>query len=82
MQAFIISRINSFFVTSLRLDEVDITELEAFRKDLSQQRSIKMTLLAFVLKGCVSALAEFPNFNASLDSHVGSVKYCLTNYLR
>ncbi len=51
-----------------QFDEVDITELEAFRKDLSKQRDIKMTLLTFILKGCASALAEFPNFNASLDS--------------
>ncbi len=51
-----------------QFDEVDITELEAFRKDLAKQRDIKMTLLAFVLKGCASALQEFPNFNASLDS--------------
>ena len=51
-----------------QFDEVDITELEIFRKDLSKQRDIKMTLLAFILKGCASALQEFPNFNASLDS--------------
>ncbi|MDM8568802.1 2-oxo acid dehydrogenase subunit E2, partial [Thiotrichales bacterium HSG1] len=51
-----------------QFDEVDITELESFRKDLSKQRDIKMTLLAFILKGCASALQEFPNFNASLDS--------------
>ncbi len=51
-----------------QFDEVNITELEAFRKDLSKQRDIKMTLLAFILKGCASALQEFPNFNASLDS--------------
>lgn len=51
-----------------QFDEVDITELEAFRKDLSKQRDIKMTLLAFMLKGCASALQEFPHFNASLDS--------------
>ncbi|MBE9562255.1 MAG: 2-oxo acid dehydrogenase subunit E2, partial [Proteobacteria bacterium] len=51
-----------------QFDEVDITELESFRKDLSKQRDIKMTLLAFILKGCAAALQEFPNFNASLDS--------------
>ncbi|MDM8567007.1 dihydrolipoyllysine-residue acetyltransferase [Candidatus Halobeggiatoa sp. HSG11] len=51
-----------------QFDEVDITELEAFRKDLSKQRDIKMTLLTFMLKACASALQEFPHFNASLDS--------------
>lgn len=54
-----------------QFDEADITELEAFRKDLmdeAKKRHVKMTLLAFLLKGCAAALREFPDFNASLDT--------------
>lgn len=53
-----------------QFDEADITELEQFRKDLgpeAQQRRVKVTMLAFLLKASVAALKEFPDFNASLD---------------
>jgi pyruvate dehydrogenase E2 component (dihydrolipoamide acetyltransferase) len=65
-----------------QFDEVDITELEAFRKDLvdeAKKRHVKMTLLAFLLKGCAAALREFPDFNASLDVTKENLilkKYC------
>jgi pyruvate dehydrogenase E2 component (dihydrolipoamide acetyltransferase) len=51
-------------------DEADITELEAFRVQLNQEQGksgIKVTLLAFLIKACVSALRKFPEFNASLE---------------
>jgi len=51
-------------------DEVDITELEAFRKDLSeaaQKQGVRLTLLAFLIKASVSALKQFPQFNSSLS---------------
>ncbi len=49
-------------------EEVDITELEAFRKAENQRRpDTKLTLLAFVAKAVVAALIEFPRFNASLS---------------
>ncbi|MDE2626021.1 MAG: dihydrolipoyllysine-residue acetyltransferase [Burkholderiales bacterium] len=51
-------------------DEVDITDLEAFRvstnKD-NEKSGVKVTMLAFVIKAVVSALKKFPEFNASLD---------------
>lgn len=50
-------------------DEIDITEMEAFRKQLSdeqQKAGIKVTPLAFLMKAAVSALKRFPQFNASL----------------
>ena len=50
-------------------DEADITELEAFRrslKDEAQNRGVRVTLLAFMMKAVAAALAEFPTFNASL----------------
>ena len=51
-------------------DDVDITELEAFRKQMSdeaQKQGIRLTPLAFLIKGCVAALKKFPQFNASLS---------------
>ena len=48
-------------------DEADITELEAFRNALNKEQDIKVTLLAFLVKACVSALMKFPDFNSSLE---------------
>ncbi|MGH7933336.1 MAG: dihydrolipoyllysine-residue acetyltransferase [Candidatus Binataceae bacterium] len=53
-----------------QLDEADVTELEAFRQELNAAQSkdgIRVTMLAFILKALVAALAEFPEFNSSLD---------------
>jgi pyruvate dehydrogenase E2 component (dihydrolipoamide acetyltransferase) len=52
-------------------DEADITELEAFRKQMSdevQKQGIRVTLLAFLIKAAVAALKRYPQFNASLSS--------------
>lgn len=51
-------------------DEADITEMEAFRKALSdeaQKQGVRLTPLAFMIKACVAALQRFPTFNASLS---------------
>jgi pyruvate dehydrogenase E2 component (dihydrolipoamide acetyltransferase) len=49
-------------------DEADITELEAFRKQLNEEHpETKITMLAFVIKAVVAALHEFPDLNSSLD---------------
>ena len=49
-------------------DEADITDLEAFRKQInSEQDEAKVTMVALLVKACVSALKKFPEFNASLD---------------
>jgi len=51
-------------------DDADITELEAFRVLLNKENEkagVKVTMLAFLIKACVSALKKFPDFNASLD---------------
>jgi pyruvate dehydrogenase E2 component (dihydrolipoamide acetyltransferase) len=53
-----------------QFDEADITELEAFRKASSpdsEKQGFKLTLLAFLLKACMTALRQHPEFNASLD---------------
>jgi pyruvate dehydrogenase E2 component (dihydrolipoyllysine-residue acetyltransferase) len=54
-------------------DEADITDLDEFRKEMkpeAEARGVKLTFLPFVIKACVYALREHPQFNASLD-HTG-----------
>jgi len=53
-----------------QFDEADVTELEAFRKEsgaASEKQGFKLTMLAFLIKACVTALRQYPEFNASLD---------------
>ncbi|MFH1605599.1 MAG: 2-oxo acid dehydrogenase subunit E2, partial [Pseudomonadota bacterium] len=53
-----------------QFDEADITDLEAFRKEngaAAEKLGFKLTLLAFMIKACVTALRRYPEFNASLD---------------
>jgi pyruvate dehydrogenase E2 component (dihydrolipoamide acetyltransferase) len=50
-------------------DEADITELEEKRsalKEQAQQKGIKLTPLAFIIRACALALAEMPHFKSSL----------------
>ena len=51
-------------------DDADLTDLEAFRVQLNKENeksSVKVTMLAFLIKASVAALQKFPEFNASLD---------------
>ncbi|HBK56316.1 MAG TPA: branched-chain alpha-keto acid dehydrogenase subunit E2, partial [Xanthomonadales bacterium] len=49
-------------------DLADITEMEAFRKQLgAENKDVKITPLVFLIKAVVAALKAYPNFNASLD---------------
>ena len=51
-------------------DEVDITEMEKFRKslrDLYTGEKLSITPLAFIIRAVVKALKDYPNFNSSLD---------------
>ncbi|AKC60325.1 Dihydrolipoyllysine-residue acetyltransferase component of pyruvate dehydrogenase complex [Blochmannia endosymbiont of Camponotus (Colobopsis) obliquus] len=55
-----------------QFDEVDITDLEEFRKqqnvDLKKNMiNIKITLLIFVMKAVAKALEKWPRFNSSLS---------------
>jgi pyruvate dehydrogenase E2 component (dihydrolipoamide acetyltransferase) len=53
-----------------QFDEADITELEAFRKAQTvetEKQGFKLTMLAFMIKACVTALRQYPVFNSSLD---------------
>ena len=49
-------------------DEADITDLEAFRKQVNaEQQDVKVTMVALLVKACVGSLRQFPDFNSSLD---------------
>jgi len=49
-------------------DDADITEMEAFRKQLGEtNKEVKVTPLVFLIKAVVAALRKYPAFNASLD---------------
>ncbi len=50
-------------------DEADITEIDAYRKELdtaTKAEGYRVTLLSFLMKASVSALREFPKLNSSL----------------
>ena len=54
-----------------QFEEADISEMEAFRKELGAEyakQNIKITPLAFMLKAAAITLKHFPDFNASLDA--------------
>jgi pyruvate dehydrogenase E2 component (dihydrolipoamide acetyltransferase) len=54
-----------------QFEEADISEMEAFRKELGKEyakENFKITPLAFMLKACAITLKHFPDFNASLDA--------------
>ena len=54
-----------------QFDEADITEMEAFRKQMSKEmerEGIKITPLAFIVWAVVASLKAFPRFNSSLDA--------------
>jgi pyruvate dehydrogenase E2 component (dihydrolipoamide acetyltransferase) len=48
-------------------DEADITDLEAFRKQVNSEQDVKVTMVALLTKTVVASLRQFPNFNSSLD---------------
>jgi len=63
-------------------DQADITELEEKRQTLkgpARERGISLTPLAFIMKACVAALAEYPKVNSSLADDGKNLvykKYC------
>jgi pyruvate dehydrogenase E2 component (dihydrolipoamide acetyltransferase) len=51
-------------------DEADITDLEAFRKQLNEEHArdgVKLTMVGFLVAASVATLKQFPNFNSSLE---------------
>jgi len=65
-----------------QFDEADITDLEAFRKQLNEEYKndgVKLTMVAFLLKAAASGLRKYPRFNSSLDAGGENLvfkKYC------
>ncbi|QOW19246.1 dihydrolipoyllysine-residue acetyltransferase [Lysobacter ciconiae] len=59
-----------------QFEDADITKLEKLRVELNKENeraiakgdATKLTMLAFLMKASVSALKQFPDFNASLDA--------------
>ncbi|MES9901799.1 MAG: dihydrolipoyllysine-residue acetyltransferase [Sedimenticola sp.] len=61
-----------------QFDEADITELEAFRreqKEAATKQDVKLTFMPFLMKACVNALQQMPEFNSSLSPDGGSLIY-------
>ncbi len=64
-----------------QFDDVDITELESFRKamkDEADKAGVKLTPVPFLLKACAAALKAEPSFNVSLHAdgeHIVQKKY-------
>lgn len=54
-----------------QFDDVDISELEAFRASMkaeAEKAGVKLTPLPFILKACAAALRAEPKFNVSLHA--------------
>lgn len=60
-----------------QFDQADITELEAFRKQINSAPTTeqKLSAVPFVMKVLATAMKEFPQFNASLSADGKSIIY-------
>ena len=64
-----------------QFDDVDISEMEAFRKGMkteAEKAGVKLTPLPFLVKACAAALKAHPSFNVSMHSdgeHIVQKKY-------
>jgi pyruvate dehydrogenase E2 component (dihydrolipoamide acetyltransferase) len=59
-------------------DEADVTEIEAYRKELDaagREKGYRVTMLAFLLKASASCLRAFPEFNSSLSPEKDALIY-------
>src|SRR5271166_3691939 len=59
-------------------DEADITETDAYRKELDtagKEKGYRVTLLAFLIKASVSVLKQHPEFNSSLSPEKDALIY-------
>ncbi|MBE9915716.1 2-oxo acid dehydrogenase subunit E2 [Paenibacillus donghaensis] len=60
------------------MDEVDVTELVAFRtrmKPIAEKKGTKVTYLPFIVKALVAACREFPALNAMIDEENNEIVY-------
>jgi pyruvate dehydrogenase E2 component (dihydrolipoamide acetyltransferase) len=59
-------------------EDADVTELEAFRKELNAEQSdVKVTMVALLLKASAATLRSFPRFASQLDGEGLIVKHDL-----
>jgi pyruvate dehydrogenase E2 component (dihydrolipoamide acetyltransferase) len=61
-----------------QFDNVDITDLNALRKEHSaawKEKGAPLTLTVFAIKAVVETLKKHPNFNASLDEQAGQIVF-------
>ena len=60
-----------------QFDQVNITDLEAFRKQVNAKPNnpIKLSIVPFVMKALATAMKEFPQFNSSLSADGQSLIY-------
>ncbi|WP_238651607.1 2-oxo acid dehydrogenase subunit E2 [Paenibacillus piscarius] len=60
------------------MDEVDVTELVAFRarmKPVAEKKGVKVTYLPFIVKALVAASRQFPALNAMIDEAANEIVY-------
>ncbi|WP_138493491.1 2-oxo acid dehydrogenase subunit E2 [Paenibacillus pinistramenti] len=60
------------------MDEVDVTELVAFRtriKPIAEKKGTKVTYLPFIVKALVAASRKFPALNATIDEENNEIVY-------
>jgi pyruvate dehydrogenase E2 component (dihydrolipoamide acetyltransferase) len=60
------------------MDEVDVTELVAFRtrmKPIAEKKGTKVTYLPFIVKALVAASRQFPALNAMIDEEANEILY-------
>lgn len=60
------------------MDEVDVTELVAFRtrmKPIAEKKGTKVTYLPFIVKALIAATREFPVMNAMIDEQTNEIVY-------
>ncbi|OKP77850.1 dienelactone hydrolase [Paenibacillus helianthi] len=60
------------------MDEVDVTELVAFRarmKPVAEKKGVKVTYLPFIVKALVAASRQFPALNAMIDEATNEIVY-------
>lgn len=56
------------------VEEVDVTALEAVRKDLNEGRADRLTVLPFIIRALVKVIPDHPGINAHFDDKEGVIR--------
>jgi 2-oxoisovalerate dehydrogenase E2 component (dihydrolipoyl transacylase) len=56
------------------IDEVDVTALEAVRKDMNEARADRLTVLPFIIRAVVKVIPDHPGINAHFDDKEGVIR--------